>query len=106
MQNFKADHHRALWPGGDCAVEPVIPPPRLDRLHGKRVGFLWDQMFRGEEIFPLIEDALGERFENISFVSHDAFGATFGENEHAVIEALPERLRELGIDAVISGIGA
>ena len=37
----------ALWPGGVSAIDVVAPAPRGD-LKGKRIGFLWDDMFRGE----------------------------------------------------------
>ena len=100
------EHFSALWPGGDSAVTPIEPAPRPARLDARRVGFLWNHMFRGEEIFPLLERKLEAEFEEVEFVGFDAFGSTFGGDEHAVVEALPSRLGELGVDAVISGIGA
>ena len=96
----------ALWPGGDSAVEPIDPAPRPASLGARRVGFLWNHMFRGEEIFPLLARRLEAEYEGVEFVGFDAFGSTFGGEEHAVIDALPSRLREHGVDAVISGIGA
>ena len=33
------------------------------------------------------------------------FGNTHGSDEREVLEALPDKLRELGVDAVISGMG-
>lgn len=95
----------ALWPGGAPAV-PVVPPaPRPARLDGKTIAFLWDDMFRGDEIFPIIADAIAETANDVRFVGHQAFGSTFGGDEHAVLAALPDRLREHGIDAVVSGVG-
>ena len=96
----------ALWPGGDSAVAPIAPAPRPAGLDARRVGFLWNHMFRGEEIFPLIARQLEGEFEGVEFVGFDAFGSTFGGDEHAVVKALPSRLRDLGVDAVISGVGA
>ena len=96
----------ALWPGGESAVPPVSPAPRSDSLAAKRVAFLWDHMFRGDEIFPMLEAKLREDFPEVDFVSYEALGSTFGGDEHAVLAALPERLESLGVDAVISGIGA
>jgi hypothetical protein len=98
--------YRALWPGGASAVTLVQPAARPRSLAGKRVGFLWDQMFRGDEIFPLLERELAKQFPEIEFVSEAEFGPTFGGDEHAVIEALPMKLSALKVDAVISGIGA
>ena len=96
----------ALWPGGASAVPAVPAAARPGTLEGKRIGFLWDAMFRGDEIFPLLETELKARFPGTTFVGYDAFGSTFGRDEHAVLAALPERLAELGVDAVVSGIGA
>ena len=95
-----------LWPGGESAVAPIEPAPRPSSLDARRVGFLWNHMFRGEEIFPLLAGRLGAEFEGVEFVGFDAFGSTFGGDEHAVIDSLPARLRDLGVDAVISGVGA
>ena len=94
-----------LWPGGPAAVPAIEPAPRPTSLDGKRIGFLWDYMFRGEEIFPVIEESIRAQYAGAQFVSYTAFGSTFGGEEHAVLDALPGRLRELGIDAVISGNG-
>ena len=96
----------ALWPGGDSAVAPIEPAPRPESLRARRVGFLWNHMFRGEEIFPLLATRLEAEFKGVEFVDFDAFGSTFGGDEHTVIDALPSRLRDHGVDAVISGIGA
>ena len=96
----------ALWPGGDNAVAPIETASRPASLSARRVGFLWNHMFRGEEIFPLLARQLEAEFEGVEFVGFDEFGSTFGADEHAVIDALPSRLDDLGVDAVISGIGA
>mgnify|MGYP001219474744 FL=1 len=98
-------HIDALWPGGAFAIPVAQPAERLTTLDNKRVAFVWDNVFRGEEIFPLIERGLRARFQNVECVGYEAFGATFGGDEHAVVAALPERLREHQIDAVISGNG-
>ena len=96
----------ALWPGGDSAVAQIEPAPRPASLDAKRVGFLWNHVFRGEEIFPLLAARLEAEFEGVELVGFDSFGSTFGGDEHAVVDALPSRLSDLGVDAVISGIGA
>ncbi len=97
---------KALWPGGESAVEIIPPAARLDTLRGRQVAFLWDSMFRGDEIFPMLAARLEADFPGVEFVGYDEFGSTFGGDEHAVLEGLPERVKTLQIDAVISGIGA
>ena len=98
------EFEEALWPGGVGAVETIPAAARSD-LAGKRIGFLWDDMFRGDEIFSILQQNISERFDNVTFVGFEKFGPIFGGKEHAVVAALPERLASLGVDAVISGIG-
>ena len=97
-------YYEVFWPGGTSAINPVSSAPRAD-LAGKRIGILWDYVFRGEEIFPVLEKSISERFEDVEFIGYDNFGSTFGGDEHAVLTALPRLLKDLKIDAVISGIG-
>ncbi len=108
MSNNKAagaDTEAVLSPSGPMGVAVSNPAPRPDSLSGKRVAFLWDSMFRGDEMFPVLQAAISDRFEDVSFVEHGAFGSTFGGDEEAVLAALPDRLRELNVDAVVSGVG-
>jgi hypothetical protein len=101
----KSSEIAALWPGGANGVEANDPAPRPDGLDGKRIAFLWDYVFRGEEIFPVIQAAIDDAFKDVRFVDYDAFGSVFGGDEHEVLRRLPERLKALEVDAVITGIG-
>jgi len=96
--------YRVVWPRGVQTVAMTELAPRLDSLAGKTIGQLWDDLFRGDEIFPILERELGERFPGVRFVRYDVFGSTHGAGEHRVITELPERLRALQVDAVISGM--
>jgi len=78
--------------------------PRLDSLAGKTIGQLWDDLFRGDEIFPILERELVQRFPGVRFVRYDVFGSTHGPEEQRLIAERPERLRALRVDAVISGM--
>ncbi|MDE0703135.1 MAG: hypothetical protein OXH59_05360 [Rhodospirillaceae bacterium] len=99
------EEFEALCPGGVNAVPAISPAPRPADLNGKRIGFLWDYVFRGDEIFPVLERALAETYDDVEFVGYDAFGSTFAGDEHETLAALPQRLKELEIDAVVSGVG-
>jgi hypothetical protein len=94
-----------VWPRAPRVVERGTLARRLPTLEGRTIAFLWDAVFRGDEIFPVIESALRDRFPSVRFVGWNAFGSTFGGDEAPTIAALPGRLHELGVDAVVSGIG-
>lgn len=93
------------WPRGRKTVSYQPVSERLPTLEGKTVAFLWDYLFRGDEIFPMLERRLTERFPGVRFIGYDTFGSTHGEDEREVLAALPDRLREMKVDAVISGMG-
>ena len=98
-------HYEVLWPRTprQAGIRPLAK--RLDTLNGKTVAQLWDYLFRGDRVFAHLEQALRARFPEVRFVGWKEFGNTHGSDEHAVLAALPQRFRELGVDAVISGMG-
>jgi hypothetical protein len=99
------DFHETVWPRGRRIAEGRALAPRLATLEGKTVAFLWDTVFRGDEIFPLLQTALAHRFRGVSFVQWDAFGPIFGGSEQHTIADLPDRLRRFGVQAVVSAVG-
>ena len=94
-----------VWPRSAKTVEVRALAPRLQTLEGKRVAFLWDYLFRGDEIWELLKTELSSRYPGMSFVNWDEFGSTHGEDEHRVLAELPQRLKAHGVDAVVSGMG-
>ncbi len=97
--------YAVVWPRGRRLAERAQLAPRLGTLDGKTIGLLWDDVFRGDEILPVVERELTRRFPRARFVRWDAFGAIYGGDEHRTIAALPDRLRQHGIDAVVSAVG-
>jgi hypothetical protein len=95
---------RVLWPRGRRTVTARPVAPRLDTLAGRTVGQLWDDLFRGDEIFPMLESALTRRFPGVKFVGYRTFGSTHGAEEHDVLRSLPALMREHAVDAIISGM--
>lgn len=97
-------YYEVLWPRSarQANVKPVAK--RLDTLEGKTVAQLWDFLFRGDEVFALLEEELKRRFPGVRFVSWRDFGNTHGRNEREVLTQLPQRLKELGVDAAICGM--
>ena len=98
-------HFEAYWPRAERRVTSRRPAPRLASLQGKRVALLWDYLFRGDEIFPLLEEEIARAHPGVSFVPYQEFGTTHGEGEHELLASLGKRLEELGVDAVVSGMG-
>ncbi|MBL23167.1 MAG: hypothetical protein CMM48_04640 [Rhodospirillaceae bacterium] len=98
------NQYRVVWPRSPRTQTPQVLAPRLDTLEGKRIAQLWDLIFRGDEIFDILEERLAKQYPGVSFVSWREFGCTHGEDERDVLAALPERFKELGVDAAISGM--
>ena len=98
-------YYEAYWPRGERQQKTRPLAPRLDSLEGKRVAQLWDYVFRGDEVFATLEEGLKTRFPNVSWVSYADFGSTHGRHEREIVAAIPGKLKELGVDAVISGMG-
>jgi hypothetical protein len=99
-------HYDVVWPLGRSTETAVALNARFADSKAKRIGFLWDYIFRGEQMFPLIQAGLAEKFPGSTFVPHTAFGNIHGHDEREVLADLPRRLREEKLDAVVVGVGA
>ena len=97
--------YAVYWPRGPRTLDVQAVAPKVNSLSGKVVAFLWDYLFRGDEIFAILKKELEPRFPGITFVGPDEFGCTHGADEREVLAAVPEKLRALRVDAVISGMG-
>ena len=98
-------HYEAVWPGSPMGVQARRSAPRLRTLAGRRVAFLWDYLFRGDELFPVLERELTARFPDVEIIGHEAFGNTHGPDEVQRIAGLGDFLRRRRVDAVVSGMG-
>ncbi|HXH83096.1 MAG TPA: hypothetical protein VNN07_09235 [Candidatus Tectomicrobia bacterium] len=98
--------YEIVWPLAPSTATRAALAPRPADLAGKTVGEMWDYLFRGEEIFPLIREALARRYPGIRFVDYEAIGNIHGRDEAELAASLPRLLRELGCDAVVSAVGA
>ena len=95
---------KVLWPRGRKTATARAVAPRLTTLDDATIGEVWDDLFRGDEIFPMLREELGRRYRNVKFVDYKTFGSTHGAAEHKTIAEMPDRLKTLGVDAVISGM--
>ena len=98
-------YYEALWPRSprQSKIKPLAR--RLDTLDGKTIAQVWDEVFRGDEVFEFLEEGIKARYPTVKFVSWKNFGSTHGANERAIVAALPQKFKEMGVDAVISGMG-
>lgn len=97
-------------PAGGEAIERVKAAPRLADLNGKTVAEIWNGVFKGDETFPAIRRALGQRYPGVRIVPYTEFPHFFGGDHPAQQKALAKELaalvQEKACDAVISGNGA
>lgn len=98
-------HYEVLWPRASRQMKAKTLARRLDTLNGKTVAQLWDFIFSGDQVFEALEDGLRARYPDVRFVSWREFGNTHGPDERKILADLPRRLKELGVDAAISGMG-
>ena len=98
-------HYEVVWPRSERKSELTPLARRLETLDGVKVAQLWDFLFRGDEVFEALEDDLRARFPKIEFISWREFGNTHGDEEVQILAGLPQRLKDLGVGAVISGMG-
>lgn len=102
------DGYDVVWPLGHRVLGEVAEQERPDELGGRTVAYLWDELFRGPEMFDVISAVATDRFGDVTFVSWEEFGnfhASAAE-ERRVLEELPDRLRAHRVDLVVAAVGA
>ena len=107
---MEADKNKAVyevaWPRGPSAVKIIPLAKRLDTLRGKTIGEMWNGVFRGDELFPALEEELQKRFPGVKFVNYKEFGNAFTAHEAKVFAELPALAEKYGCAAFIVGVGA
>lgn len=93
-----------VWPSGERKQKMRPLAKRLDTLNGKTIAQLWDFLFAGDEVFSAIEDKIRDQYPDVKFVSWREFGSTHAVNEKELLASLPQRFKELGVDAAISSM--
>ena len=95
-----------LWPLARSTEVGVAMNARFADTKAKRIGFIWDYVFRGDHMFPLIQAGLAEKYPGSEFVPYTTFGNAHGHDEREMLAALPGRLKAEKLDAVVVGVGA
>lgn len=110
MSSKPSDTHEpcyeVLWPLSRRAVKATAAAPRIPDLNDKTVCELWDVIFRGETIYPLVREHIRAKFPGAKFVEYPEFGNFYGPHGDTITQELPAKLRAHGCDAAIVGIGA
>lgn len=99
---------------GECRYDVVSPlgnrrsrttsEPAAGQLRpGATVAFLWDYVFKGDEMSALIEDALRSIEPGLRFVRYEAFGNI---HDNDVIRTIAEPLGKHDVDIAIALVGA
>jgi hypothetical protein len=100
---MSSTEYEVVWPRSPRTIKINPVAKRLDTLRGKTIAQLWDYIFRGDEIFPILEEELGKRFPDTRFINYSVFGSTHGDKEREVVGSIPAKLKQYRADAVISG---
>jgi hypothetical protein len=98
--------YAVVWPRGKIVNQEGRLAKRLGTLDGKTIGFMWNGVFFGDKMFPVIEKELAGRYSQTKFVRFEVFSITQGQGDITkVIAASPDKLKRYNCDAVISGVG-
>jgi hypothetical protein len=97
--------YEVVWPRSPRGVQQQRRAERLDSLAGARVAFLWDYLFRGDELFPVLRRELTRRFPDIEIVGFEEFGNLHGADEKDRVGRLGDDLHRRHVDAVVSAMG-
>jgi hypothetical protein len=102
MASSADGQYAVVWPCGERKLKVRPLAKRLDSLKGKKVAQLWDYLFAGDEVFASLEAELAKEYPDLQWVSWREFGSTHAVNEKELLASLPQRFKELGVDAAIS----
>ncbi len=98
--------YEVVWPRARKSTGVALSLARRPgTLEGKTIGELWNRVFFGDRIFPMLEKELSGRYPGIRFINHEVFGPIHGKNEVQVLANLPARFRQDRCDALIAGNG-
>jgi hypothetical protein len=102
--------YEVVWPLGKSASGPATLAPALGELElgGKTVCEFWGWVYRGDQMFPIINEELKEKYNGITIIDHNRTGDSHGNNitEKSYLAGFPNILSDHHADAVICGVGA
>ena len=99
------EQYEVLWPRGRRAITINPLARRSGSLENQTIGELWDGLFRGNEIFPMLREGLSRQYPGVKFVPWTDFPRD-GDHGFPDWNVHPGLLSEKGCDMVIVGTGA
>lgn len=97
-------------PAGLPAVQASRPAPRLADLNGTTIAEVWNGVFKGDVVFPLVREALQRRYPGVRIIPYTEFhhlpGSDVPSEQRALVTQLLAQARTQGAHAVITGMGA
>ena len=98
--------YAVVWPLGRLQVDAGTEFPKsLPDLNGATIGEMWDWLYKGDSLFPIVREELRKRYPDIKFVEYPVIGNIHGPDENEIVQGLPQLLQALGCDAVVVGVG-
>lgn len=98
--------YEVVAPTGRRVRAAHLSAPPIGSLRGIRIAEIWDYLFRGDELFGLLREALRRRAAGIEIVPYPVIGRIHGPDEARLLAELPQVLARERVGAVISGVGA
>jgi hypothetical protein len=101
-----SNEYSVVWPLSRQQITSVGETAGVGSLDNKRVAFVWDYMFRGDEMWELIKEGIRDRYPTAEFVGYEAFGNIHGPSETGVPSDLLDNVRRERVDAAVLAVGA
>jgi hypothetical protein len=83
--------------------------PHLDTLHGKTIGEVYNNHFKGEQMFGIYRRLFKEKFADVNIIPYDKFPIIYvgGDpvSQKKAAQDAAALAKEWGCDAIITGNG-
>ena len=102
--------YSVVSPAGMPAAQATRPAPRLADLNGKTIAEVWNGVFKGDVVFPLVRSALQRRYPGVHIIPYTEFhhlpGSDVPSEQRALVAEILGQARTKGVQAIITGMGA
>lgn len=100
------DTYDVVSPLARLTADDITESTGLSNLNGRKVALIWDLLFSGDKMMEEIQRYLTSKYPQVEFIGHENFENIHGVDEARVVKELPDKLKKLGADAAIVGVGA